>query len=135
MVSKRCHVTAACTQQCPYHMPSQPATPDFSCQVSRRVVQVRPGTNTADGDVLHITISVDYLKNRRIENVILSVPYASHILDVYTNRREDKRTLLQSGYMRVNRLYDAAEMQSIDATQTQAQSAVGAASSVSHSMG
>jgi hypothetical protein len=46
--------------------------------------------------VLHITISVAYLRTRRIENVILTVPYASHVLDVYTSRREDKRTLLQA---------------------------------------
>jgi hypothetical protein len=53
---------------------------------------------------------VSDLRDQRIENVILKVPYASHILDVYTNRREDKRALLQSGYTRVNRLFDAAEV-------------------------
>lgn len=102
------------------------------------ILQVKPGTEMADGDIIHMTVSVSYLKNRRIENVILAVPYASHILDVYTNRREDKRTLLQSGYMRVNRLYDQAELHAMDAAAAAAPQAappVGAASSMSHSMG
>lgn len=103
-------------------------------------LQVKPGTKDADGDVLHITISVSYLKNRRIENVILSVPYASHVLDVYTTRREDKRSLLQSGYMRVMRLYDGVDPSALEAAEAQAAAAQSAAaaqasSGITQSMG
>ena len=45
--------------------------------------------------MLHITVSVAYLRTRKIESVILAVPYASHALDVYTSQRVDKRALLQ----------------------------------------
>jgi hypothetical protein len=84
---------------------TKPSGVNFACaflspshgRISRlQSLQVKPGTKDADGDVLHITVSVAYLRNRRIEGVILSVPYASHVLDVYTSRREDKRTLLQA---------------------------------------
>lgn len=96
-------------------------------------MQVRPGTAQAEGDVLHITIAVSDLRDQRIENVILRVPYASHILDVYANRREDKRTLLQSGYTRVNRLFNPADIAAHEAAA--AVSSGGPAQSVSHSVG
>jgi hypothetical protein len=88
-------------------------------------LQVRPGSHQAEGDVLHITIAVSDLRDQRIENVILKVPYASHILDVYTNRREDKRALLQSGYTRVNRLFDAVELSGDGAASPGATASVG----------
>ena len=83
--------------------------------------------------MLHITIAVSDLREQRIETVILRVPYASHVLDVYTNRREDKRTLLQSGYTRVNRLFHPAEMAAHEAAA--AVSGGAPAQSVSHSVG
>lgn len=90
---------------------------------------MRPETGGAEeGDLLHLTVSMADLQNRRIEQVIMSLPYASHVLDVYTNRRVDKRTQLVSGYMRVHRVYDA-----VQATETTSND-VRAASSVSRSV-
>lgn len=92
-------------------------------------VQVKPETAGAEeGDLLHLTVSMADLQNRRIEQVIMTLPYASHVLDVYTNRRVDKRTQLVSGYMRVHRVYDA-----VQATETTSND-VRAASSVSRSV-
>ena len=91
-------------------------------------MQVKPETHGAEeGDLLHLTISMADLQHRRIEQVIMSLPYASHVLDVYTNRRVDKRTQLSSSYIRVNCVQDAAPADTTSAD-------VRAASSVSRSV-
>jgi len=57
-----------------------------------------------DGDLFHATINVDDLQSRSVDALILGLPHASHVLDVYANRRVDKRHILASGYMRVRNL-------------------------------
>ena len=58
----------------------------------------------------HASISRSELEHRSLASVILDVPYVTHIFDVYTGHRVDKRTLVSSGYVRAQAVMDHPPM-------------------------
>jgi hypothetical protein len=74
---------------------SQPGCLVLSC----RVPESHPN---ADGDgLLHAIIKLDDLFERRVETWIRDFAGATHILDVYRNKRVDKRKVFTSNYTRL----------------------------------
>jgi hypothetical protein len=74
---------------------SQPGCLVLSC----RVLESHPN---ADGDgLLHAIIKLDDLFERRVETWIRDFAGATHILDVYRNKRVDKRKVFTSNYTRL----------------------------------
>lgn len=64
--------------------------------------RVAPGHPNADGDgLLHALIDASDLAERRVETWVRDFPGASHVLDVYRNKRVDKRSLFSSAYTRL----------------------------------
>lgn len=60
------------------------------------------GLAVADGDgILHAIIKLDDLFDRRVETWIRDFAGATHILDVYKNKRVDKRKVFASSYTRL----------------------------------
>lgn len=59
-------------------------------------LQVDPSTASTDAssNVMHVTISAADLRRSDPSQLVLSLPYASHMLDVGTGFRIDKRTVL-----------------------------------------
>lgn len=79
------------------------------CVLICAALQMAPGSQPgADNDLLHVTISSEEMQVTRMDQLILTMPHASHVLDVYSNRRVDKRRLLASGYLRFQRVMDSA---------------------------
>jgi hypothetical protein len=51
-----------------------------------------PGTEAAgSGSIVHVLITADDLAARRVETVIRDFAGATHLLDIYTGKRVDKR--------------------------------------------
>jgi len=74
---------------------SQPGCLVLSCRVAA-------GHPNADGDgLLHAIIKTDDLFERRVETWVRDFPGATHILDVYKNKRVDKRKVFASNYTRL----------------------------------
>jgi len=68
-----------------------------------------PGHPNADGDgLVHAIIRIEDLFERRVDTWIRDFPGASHVLDVYNNKRVDKRKVFASSYTRLKAL-DALE--------------------------
>lgn len=81
---------------------SQPGSLIVSCRL--------PETHSqADGDgMVHMTVAAAQLRQRRADGWLRSLQGATHLLDVYTLSRLDKRQLLESDYMAVKSLAPAA---------------------------
>ncbi|CAD7697834.1 unnamed protein product [Ostreobium quekettii] len=81
---------------------SEPGSLVLTCKVA-------PGTPAADGEgLLHVIIGIKDLNDRRVDTWIRDYPAASHVLDVYTHKRVDKRKVFASNYTRL-RLMDELE--------------------------
>lgn len=81
----------------------------FICRLSWTVpgslvlsCKVRPETPKADSDgLVHAIIKIDDLQERKVDTWIRDYPAATHVLDVYTCKRVDKRKVFVSNYMRI----------------------------------
>jgi hypothetical protein len=70
-------------------------------------MQVPEGSPHADGDSLvHGLLNVSDLLERRVDVWINNFPGATHLLDVYSNRRVDKRRAFPSQYTRLQHLQE-----------------------------
>jgi len=64
--------------------------------------KVTPGYPNADADgLLHAIINIDDLYERRVDTWIRDFVGATHLLDVYKNKRVDKRKVFGSNYTRL----------------------------------
>jgi len=79
---------------------SMPGTLVLSCKV-------RPEVERADNDgLIHAVIRIDDLQERRVDTWIRDFPSATHVLDVYTQRRVDKRKVFHAKYTRMKHMED-----------------------------
>lgn len=68
-------------------------------------MQVPPNSPNADADCLvHGLLNVHDLQDRRFDVWITDFPGATHLLDVYCNKRVDKRKAFPSQYARLEQL-------------------------------
>jgi hypothetical protein len=68
-----------------------------------------PGHPNGDADgLVHAIIRIEDLFERRVDTWIRDFPGATHVLDVYNNKRVDKRKVFASSYTRLRAL-DALE--------------------------
>ncbi|CAD7701308.1 unnamed protein product [Ostreobium quekettii] len=83
---------------------SEPGSLVLTCKVA-------PGTPAADGDgLLHVIIGAKDLNERRVDTWIRDYPAATHVLDVYTHKRVDKRKVFASNYTRLRLMDDLDSM-------------------------
>jgi hypothetical protein len=59
-------------------------------------------------ELAHVVLGAPLLRQRRADWWLRSLPGATHVLDVYTNSRVDKRRVLESDYVRVAAVARAA---------------------------
>lgn len=79
---------------------SEPGSLVLTCKVS-------PGNQAADGDgLVHVIIGMKDLNERRVDTWIRDYPSATHVLDVYTHKRVDKRKVFASHYTRLKLMDD-----------------------------
>ncbi|KAJ9532288.1 hypothetical protein QJQ45_010408 [Haematococcus lacustris] len=74
---------------------------------TRDPLAVPAGTSatTSSGDVLHVLIKPQELGDRsRVATMLRDLPGATHLLDVYTSKRIDKRKVFPSSYMHLRQL-------------------------------
>ncbi|KAJ9518665.1 hypothetical protein QJQ45_018756, partial [Haematococcus lacustris] len=75
---------------------SQPGSLVLSCKVAP--------TSNAD-NLLHAIIKIEDLSERRLDSWIQSFPGATHVLDVYRQKRIDKRKVFSTSYTRLRALH------------------------------
>jgi hypothetical protein len=57
-----------------------------------------PGTESSGtGSIVHVLITADDLQARRVDTVIRDFAGATHLLDIYTGKRVDKRKVGRGG--------------------------------------
>lgn len=79
---------------------SMPGTLVLSCKVQPNMAQ-------ADDDgLMHVVIRIDDLQVRKLDTWIRDFPSALHVLDIYTQKRVDKRKVFHSNYHRMKHLED-----------------------------
>lgn len=74
---------------------STPGTLVLSCKVQPTMAKADP-----DG-LVHIAISKEDLQMRKLDTWIRDLPAALHVLDIYTQKRVDKRKVFHSNYHRM----------------------------------
>jgi hypothetical protein len=81
---------------------SQPGSLIVSCRLPTAHSQ-------ADGDgMLHLVVGAAQLRQRRVDSWLRGLPGASHVLDVYSGARVDKRQVLESDYVRLQAIVPGA---------------------------
>eukprot|EP00210_Caulerpa_lentillifera_P008045 g7682.t1 len=67
--------------------------------------KVQPTVTKADSDgLVHVAIRIDDLQMRKLDTWIRDFPAALHVLDIYTQKRVDKRKVFHSNYHRMKHL-------------------------------
>jgi hypothetical protein len=69
-------------------------------------LQVPPGTAGTDSNawqpqVVHLAVSPRDLQAGRLESIVMSLPYATHVLDMYSMQRFDKRLTMTCAPRRI----------------------------------